>query len=154
AFDPFFVGHASQRCVALSTRRPPMFAGKQVPNVIVGLVIAVALTFASSTLLTLFVRKHALRIGMLDIPNSRSSHATPTPRGGGVAIVVATSLGMSALSAMGLLDTDLLTALLGGLLIASVGYLDDRHSLPVGTRLVCHFGAAVWAISWIGEPPS
>ena len=37
--------------------------------------------------LTGAMRRYALTRQLLDIPNARSSHTTPTPRGGGVAIV-------------------------------------------------------------------
>lgn len=41
-----------------------------------------------SGLLTGLLRRYALARSLLDTPNSRSSHVVPTPRGGGVAIVV------------------------------------------------------------------
>ena len=39
-------------------------------------------------ILTGVVRRYAMRRHMLDIPNARSSHTIPTPRGGGVGIVI------------------------------------------------------------------
>ncbi len=78
-----------------------------------------------------------LRIRLLDQPNLRSSHSTPTPRGGGIAFVLVGTI---------------LTALLAGpgggwppwipLLccpLAVVGMIDDRHDLPAGLR----FGAQI-----------
>ena len=38
--------------------------------------------------LTYGLRKYALARSLMDIPNARSSHSVPTPRGGGVAIVL------------------------------------------------------------------
>ena len=43
--------------------------------------------FLATIALTGLVRRYALHRGMLDVPNARSSHTVPTPRGGGVAIV-------------------------------------------------------------------
>lgn len=43
------------------------------------------------TLGALIILKHAGRFGLLDCPNSRSSHFMPTPKGGGIGIVVAFS---------------------------------------------------------------
>ena len=40
------------------------------------------------TLLLLFLFIPILKKSFLDIPNSRSSHANPTPRGGGAAFVL------------------------------------------------------------------
>ena len=34
------------------------------------------------------LRRYALSRSLMDIPNARSSHSVPTPRGGGVAIVL------------------------------------------------------------------
>jgi Fuc2NAc and GlcNAc transferase len=66
-----------------------------------------------------------LRRRLLDRPNARSSHATPTPRGGGLAFVlVATGLAAANGSPLPLLCLPL----------ALVGVLDDRHGLPAGLR--------------------
>ena len=40
-----------------------------------------------STALTGLIRFYAIKHSVLDIPNNRSSHDDPTPRGGGLAIV-------------------------------------------------------------------
>ena len=47
--------------------------------------------------LTLLIQKSALKTNRLDIPNERSSHTSPTPRGAGLAVVVAFLLGLVAL---------------------------------------------------------
>jgi len=44
------------------------------------------LVFLLTVLFTQLVQKYASKIGMLDIPNNRSSHINPTPRGAGIAI--------------------------------------------------------------------
>ena len=41
-----------------------------------------------AALLTLIIRRSALHKQLLDIPNDRSLHSVPTPRGGGAAIVL------------------------------------------------------------------
>jgi len=43
---------------------------------------------AMSWVLTGLLRRYALARSMMDFPNERSSHTTPTPRGGGVGIVL------------------------------------------------------------------
>ncbi len=118
------------------------------------LAAVVLATLAGSALLTGLMRRVAVSRGLLDVPNARSSHQIPTPRGGGVAIVVASSAGFCLLSATHLLDFNLLMALLGGgLAVAVVGFIDDHRPLPAGVRLVMHAVAALWALVWLGGLP-
>lgn len=80
---------------------------------------------------------------MLDIPNSRSSHSDPTPRGGGVVIVAGFVLGLGVwLAAGGILSPRAWGWLVGALLIAAVGFLDDLRSLPILPRLGAQLAAA------------
>jgi Fuc2NAc and GlcNAc transferase len=41
----------------------------------------------------------------------------------------------------------------GGGIVAAIGYADDRRSVSPGVRLVAHFGAAAWALFWMGGLP-
>ncbi len=110
--------------------------------------------FAISLLLTGAIRRLALTHGMLDVPNERSSHVTPTPRGGGVAIVVGTSLATIALGFSGTLALPtLLTLLVGGVAVAVVGFFDDRIGLSARVRFSVHLAAAVAAMYWMGGLP-
>src|SRR4029079_8274882 len=80
-----------------------------------------------SACMTSFVRQWSLKRGILDRPNARSSHEVPTPRGGGLAIVLLTSAGVTTLWACRMIGLPLLTTfLVGGGAVALVGYLDDR----------------------------
>jgi Fuc2NAc and GlcNAc transferase len=120
------------------------------------LVIAtVAGTFVGSALVTGLVRRVALSHGVLDVPNERSSHSTPTPRGGGLAVVVTTVIACGVLALYGVIDTNVLFALLGGgTAVAAVGLLDDRYAVPAGARFAVHVAAAAWALWWLkGLPP-
>jgi Fuc2NAc and GlcNAc transferase len=84
----------------------------------------------------------------------RSSHSVPTPRGGGAAIVVVATLAFAMLLRLRLLDGRLCAALCGGgLIVAAVGFVDDRRPLSAHTRLIAHFGAALWALLWLGGLP-
>jgi UDP-GlcNAc:undecaprenyl-phosphate GlcNAc-1-phosphate transferase len=47
------------------------------------------ITFILSIILIQVVQKYALKLKMVDIPNERSSHTAPTPRGAGVAVYLA-----------------------------------------------------------------
>jgi Fuc2NAc and GlcNAc transferase len=111
-------------------------------------------TLVVSVGLTGLMRKLALALGMIDVPNERSSHKAPTPRGGGVSIVGTATAALMVLNILGALRIELLLALIGGgVAVAMVGLLDDRHRLPAGTRLAVHLGAAIWALIFLGGLP-
>jgi len=107
-----------------------------------------------SALLTGLVRRYALARSILDVPNARSSHSAPTPRGGGVAIVAATLAGLPVLAATGALPWPVLWAIAGaGGIVALVGFLDDHGHIAARWRLLAHFAAAAWALGWLGGAP-
>ncbi|WP_454876739.1 MraY family glycosyltransferase [Pseudomonas farris] len=111
--------------------------------------------FAVSWVLTLIVRRYALAKSLMDIPNERSSHSTPTPRGGGVAIVISFLLALPVLVGLDLLSHEALYGLFGsGLLVAFIGFADDHGHIAARWRLFGHFIAAAWALYWLnGLPP-
>jgi Fuc2NAc and GlcNAc transferase len=73
---------------------------------------------------------------LLDIPNNRSSHTIPTPRGGGLAVVLATFIAMLIAYASGLSDAAAIYLLAPGLLMALVGISDDLLTLNIRIRLI------------------
>ncbi len=110
---------------------------------------------AASWWLTAKMRRYALSAQLIDHPNARGSHSAPTPRGGGVAIVVSFAALVAALGAMGVLPLPMLAGLLvSGLLVALVGFLDDRAALPARWRFLAHAVASIWSL-WLmnGIPP-
>ncbi len=113
------------------------------------------LVVLASFLMTEGLRRYALAKSIIDVPNARSSHAVPTPRGGGVAIVVSFLLALVALGAMGLLTLPLVLGLAGGGgLIALIGFMDDHGHIAARWRLLGHFIAAGWGLFWLnGLPP-
>ncbi|OIN44003.1 glycosyl transferase [Pseudomonas azotoformans] len=107
-----------------------------------------------SLLLTAALRRYALASSLIDVPNARSSHTVPTPRGGGVAIVLSFLLLLPVLPALSLLSWTFTWALIGaGAGIAVLGFLDDHGHVPARWRLLGHFGASVWALLWLGGLP-
>lgn len=110
-----------------------------------------AAVFIASWGLTFILCRYALAKSLMDIPNERSSHAVPTPRGGGGAIVVSFALALPVLYGSGLLELNLLCSMLGsGLLVALIGFADDRGHIAARWRLLSHFVAAIWALWWMG----
>ena len=93
---------------------------------------AVLLATACSWLL-LRVLTPQLRRRLLDLPNARSSHLHPTPRGGGIAIVAVTSVSSAIALLSGQASSDAALPLLA-VPLAVVGLLDDRLNLPSSWR--------------------
>lgn len=111
--------------------------------------------FLLSVFLTWAIRRYAISRNVIDIPTARSSHSNPTPRGGGVAIVLAFLCGLPVLSTMDYLPWySTLTFMGAGAGVAIIGFLDDHGHIPARWRLLGHFAAAVWAIYWLGKMPS
>ncbi|WP_410481572.1 MraY family glycosyltransferase [Pseudomonas plecoglossicida] len=104
-----------------------------------------------SLLMTAGLRRYALARSVIDIPNARSSHTVPTPRGGGVAIVLAFLLAVLVLMLAGEDQLHTLVALGGGgALIAVIGFMDDHGHIAARWRLLGHFAAATWMLAWTG----
>lgn len=109
------------------------------------------LIFIISFVTTLAMYRFALRRSILDIPNERSSHQYPVPRGGGVGIVIAFSFSLLYLVKQHAISSDLFYALMGGGLCLAVGsFIDDIVGLKSRWRLILHFAVALWAIYWLG----
>jgi len=96
------------------------------------------------------VRRLAIRGNVIDVPNDRSSHRVPTPRGGGLAIAIVSMMGVVLLWLVGKVP---LWVLLGfcipGATIAVIGLLDDVMQLPASIRLIVHVVACaigLWAL--------
>ncbi len=120
--------------------------------------INVGMMFLFALLLTMvlteLLRRYALTKHLLDIPNPRSSHNTPTPRGGGVAIVLVFLLGFPYLYKIGGMTSATLLAFCGtGIWVALVGFLDDHGHIAARWRLLTHFIGAIWGLYWLGGVP-
>ncbi|MEB3842303.1 MraY family glycosyltransferase [Pseudomonas guariconensis] len=102
-------------------------------------------------LMTRGLRRYALARSIIDIPNARSSHSVPTPRGGGIAIVLSFLIAVPFFANKGLLDWSSASALLGaGAGTAILGFLDDHGHIAARWRLLGHFLGASWVIFWLG----
>lgn len=107
-----------------------------------------------SLVLTGALRRYALSRSIMDIPNARSSHSVATPRGGGVAIVLAFLLCLPVLGYANLVPLQVLIGLgCAAALIAIIGFMDDHGHIPARWRLLGHFCAAAWALFWLGGLP-
>jgi UDP-GlcNAc:undecaprenyl-phosphate/decaprenyl-phosphate GlcNAc-1-phosphate transferase len=86
----------------------------------------------------------ARRVGAIDFPGERSLHEIPTPRLGGLAILVAVFVA-------GLLwlpwDAETRSILIGAVLIAIVGFLDDVYELAAAPKLLGQIVAVIVPVS-------
>ncbi len=92
------------------------------------------------------LRRWAERRQILDVPNERSSHTLPTPRGGGLAIVIVTLAAWLIYSWTFLDYWPLLPYIVGAALIAGISWIDDLRDVPTIVRLAVHGLAAALAI--------
>ena len=89
-----------------------------------GLVLAMGVAAFMSWALTAVVRGYALRRELIDVPNSRSSHTAPTPRGGGLAIAIVVLGAVAGLAWLELFPLEVALALGGGgLLVSWIGWM-------------------------------
>jgi len=118
------------------------------------MMLPAALAFVIALALTGWFRSYALKGGLLDVPNERSSHASPTPRGGGVAIVIATLVTLPMLALLHVIEWRVTHGLMAaGTLAAGVGYADDRSQVPLPFRLLFQCAAAEMVLLFIGFQP-
>jgi len=96
------------------------------------------------------VRRLAATQGILDVPNARSSHAVPTPRGGGLGVILTLLLMSSGLFVVREVSA-VWPFLVGIAAVATIGWIDDRASAGVRTRLFVH---AVSSLSILSLLPS
>lgn len=112
------------------------------------------LAFAASFVLVFMVRKYALAKDIIDIPNHRSSHVQPTPRGGGVAFVVVFILSLVVMGIRGQVPSVLSVGMAASLvLVACTGLVDDWRGLSPKARLLLHVLAASVGLCAIGGMP-
>jgi len=103
--------------------------------------------FASSTVLVWIYLRVSPTIGAIDVPNDRSSHSSPIPRGGGIAIVIVSLFSYAALSYAGVLNFQIVW-FISAFIIALVGFIDDLYSIPLLPRLIVQLivaGAVVYS---------
>lgn len=103
-------------------------------------VLMMSIVGAASTVIgALYVIKRAGQLGLMDLPGQRRMHDAPTPRGGGIGMVLAL---MTIIGLAGFADQlPRLFAIEFMLMIGSlgmVGFLDDQRGLPVLPRLAAH----------------
>lgn len=94
-------------------------------------------------------RRWSLKRNLFDIPNERSSHTEPTPRGGGLVIDLV-CLALFLIYCL-VFQVDIFWSYFAGaLIVALISWLDDLFSVSVVWRFLCHSLAAILVIWGLG----
>jgi Fuc2NAc and GlcNAc transferase len=108
-----------------------------------------------SMVLTQAIRWYAVSRSIIDVPNARSLHEEPVPRGGGLAMVVTFLAGIVLLAGAGSVPVAMAVGIVGGGgVVALIGWFDDYGHVLRTTRVLTHVAAAAWALFWLGGLPS
>lgn len=118
------------------------------------IIVFCVIAFVATMILTGIIRRAALQRQILDIPNSRSSHSIPTPRGGGLAIVfvlLAVFTLMPAYhSSLGFYSWLILGVCMP---VALIGLWDDFRHVAARWRLLVHFVSLSFAVIYLDAVP-
>ena len=102
--------------------------------------------FSLFILIEVIYLKIARQVGLIDVPNHRSSHLNSTVRGGGVIFPIAFLLSYFT-------STNHFTLLLiAVLMLSTISLLDDKYSLPSRLRFIVQFIASVFLILQLELP--
>jgi len=114
------------------------------------LFISVALiSFSATGMVLKFLRKKAI----LDHPNERSSHSIPTPRGGGIGLLIAVIPTLFVIQ--GLSDQPLagyLPILISAICLGFLSWLDDLYTLGSGIRFLSQVLAVTVCLYFLPSP--
>ena len=103
--------------------------------------------FVLSLGLTYGIRAYANKKAIFDIPNERSSHSNPTPRGGGLAIVIVFYIGLLYFKES--IASPLFYALLCAIPLAFISFLDDIFTLSYKIRFFIQSVSTVMALYFL-----
>ena len=100
--------------------------------------VAAGIAFMAALLGSALVLRVLRQRAILDHPNERSSHVVPTPRGGGIAVIVSISVVWlaAALIAPTIPLNKVLVVLAATAALAGLSWLDDLRGMTVGLRLL------------------
>jgi UDP-N-acetylmuramyl pentapeptide phosphotransferase/UDP-N-acetylglucosamine-1-phosphate transferase len=111
-------------------------------------VASVGLSYAGVAVLRRWLEQRSV----LDIPNERSSHAHPTPRGGGLMVLIAMLAGLLflAFADQSWPLSNVWGVSTGVVLVAAVSWWDDLRSVSFRIRFAVHIVAALLAMTSVG----
>lgn len=115
------------------------------------------------SLLAVALIKQRFRQHLLDIPNDRSSHSQPTPRGGGLGFIIAFAI-TSAIASVWtsnftptlpnqLTNPDQLVVWVILIPLTIIGIIDDQRGVPASLRYLVQLAVAGLAAAYFGSFP-
>lgn len=105
---------------------------------------------STSFLLTYLIKNYAIKKSLIAEVNERSSHAVPTPHGGGIAIALTWFAGLVYLYMYEMIEPNLFYALMIGAVISIVSYADDLFELSPKIRLLVQAFVALGGLAALG----
>ncbi|RYE06055.1 MAG: UDP-phosphate alpha-N-acetylglucosaminyltransferase [Rickettsiaceae bacterium] len=110
----------------------------------ISLILLFLCTLFSSYILIKIAIKMLLYFGVLDMPSKRRTHTNITPRGGGIALVIALTICGSSFEYI-ISGSLIYSNKIGPIiyLISLVSFIDDIKTIPVIVRLMVHIFCAV-----------
>lgn len=94
--------------------------------------------------------KNAHKLGVIDHPKERSSHTTPTPRGGGMSFLIAFMMTSMLLITFQLINyVEFIPLLICLPIVSLTGWFDDRSSLTARSRLFVQLICALFSLALI-----
>ncbi len=106
--------------------------------------------FLLSLVFTYYIKKIAIKKSIMDIPNDRSSHTVPTPRGGGLAVIMSFYIGISYFYFIDEINKTLFFLLLTSLPIVIVSLIDDIITTSSKVRFLIQLISAIFAVYVLG----
>lgn len=107
------------------------------------LLVVLVIAFLISFLITKFLVHYLTKKGLMDVPNERSSHKIPTPRGGGLAIIISIFVSVFFLKMFyPELPIPGILFFIGLFIISLTSFIDDKLDLPASLRFLLHAVAA------------
>lgn len=110
------------------------------------------IVLAFTSFLGILIYKHiAIKKNIIDIPNERSSHSIPTPRGAGIVVAFLWYLLLCYMYFIEkIINTSLFYSLLGGFFISLIGIVDDIWNISPKVRLFVQIFVAAWSLYFLG----
>ena len=116
-----------------------------ISNLGLKLAVSIVLAFIISFAMTPIVKTFAIKVGAVDIPkDNRRMHDHPIPRMGGLAIFIGFLLTVVLFAD---LTQEIRGILIGAIIIATLGAIDDIMALNAWVKLFGQILAAVVAVS-------
>lgn len=104
--------------------------------------------FLISLVTTYLIKIYSIKQSIIDIPNERSSHTIPTPRGGGLAIIITFYLGLILLK--DIIEVKLFLAFFSAIPIVIISLIDDIKPLSSKVRLLVQSLSTLLALYLLG----